>query len=57
MTSIYHVKGRIQMRVFGNSMIRRLFRLKRDEVVGALRKLHDELHNLNSSQNVMRMIK
>jgi hypothetical protein len=36
----------------------RIFGLKRDEVTGGWRKLHnEELHNLYSSLNMIRMIK
>jgi hypothetical protein len=39
-------------------MQRRIFGPKRDEVTGDWRKLHDEeLHNLYSSANIIRMIK
>jgi hypothetical protein len=42
--------------VFENRVLRRIFGLKRDEVKGDWRKLHnDELHNLYSQPN--RMIK
>jgi hypothetical protein len=35
------------LRVFGNRVLRRIFGLKRDEVTGEWRKLHnEELHNL-----------
>jgi hypothetical protein len=44
--------------VFENRVLRRMFRLKRDEVTGDGRKLHnEELHNLYSSPNIIRMIK
>jgi hypothetical protein len=46
------------LRVFENRMLRRIFGLKRDEVTGDWRKLHnEELHNFYSSQNIIRMIK
>jgi PAS domain-containing protein len=45
------------MRVFGNRGLRRIFGLKRDEVIGGWRKLHTELHNLYSSPSIIRMIK
>jgi hypothetical protein len=46
------------MRVFENRVLRRIFAPKRDEVTGGWRKLHnEELHNLYSSPNVIRMIK
>jgi hypothetical protein len=45
-----------RLRVFENSVLRRIFGPKRDEVTGDWRKLHnEELHNLYSSPN--RMIK
>jgi hypothetical protein len=41
-----------------NRVLRRIFRPKRDEVMGDWRKLHnEELHNLYSSPNIIRMIK
>jgi hypothetical protein len=44
--------------VFENRVLRRIFGPKRDEVTGDLRKLHnEELHNLYSSPNIIRMIK
>jgi hypothetical protein len=47
-----------KLRVFENRVLRRIFGPKRDEVTGGWRKLHnEELHNLYSSQNIIRMIK
>jgi hypothetical protein len=44
--------------VFENRLLRRIFGTKRDEVTGEWRKLHnEELHNLYSSPNIIRMIK
>jgi hypothetical protein len=44
--------------VFENGVLRRIFGPKRDEVAGDWRKLHnEELHNLYSSPNIIRMIK
>jgi hypothetical protein len=44
--------------VFENRVLRRIFGSKRDEVTGDWRKLHnEELHNLYSSPNIIRMIK
>jgi hypothetical protein len=44
--------------VFENRVLRRIFGHKRDEVTGDWRKLHnEELHNLYSSPNIIRMIK
>jgi hypothetical protein len=46
-----------RLRVFENSVLRRIFGPKREED-GSWRKLHnDELHNLYSSPNIVRMIK
>jgi hypothetical protein len=40
--------------VLENSLLRRIFGPKRDEVTGDWRKLHiKELHNLYSSPNIM----
>jgi hypothetical protein len=47
-----------RLRVFENRMLRRIFGRKGDEVTGDWRKLHsDGLHNLNSSPNIITMIK
>jgi hypothetical protein len=44
--------------VFENRVLRRIFGPKRDEVTGDWRKLHyEELHNVHSSPNIIRMIK
>jgi hypothetical protein len=44
--------------VFENRVLRRIFGLKRDEVTGGWRKLHNkELHDLYSSPNIIRIIK
>jgi hypothetical protein len=44
--------------VFENSVLRRMFGPKRDEVSGDWRKLRNEgLHKLYSSPNIIRMIK
>jgi hypothetical protein len=46
-----------RLRVFENRELRRIFGPKR-EVTGGWRKLHnEELHNLHSSTNIIRMIK
>jgi hypothetical protein len=46
------------MRVFDNTILRRIFGPKMDEVTGDWRKLHnEELHKLNSSPNIIRQIK
>jgi hypothetical protein len=43
--------------VFENTVLRRIFGPKRDEVTGDWRKLHNKEHNLYSSPNIIRMIK
>jgi hypothetical protein len=44
--------------VFENTVLRRIFGPKRDDVVGGWRKLHnEELHNFSSSASTIRMIK
>jgi hypothetical protein len=44
--------------VFENRVLRRIFGLKRDEVMGGWRKLHnEEIHNLYSSPSIIRMMK
>jgi hypothetical protein len=42
--------------VFENRVLRRIFGLKRDEVIG-WRKLHNELHNLYCLPSIIRIIK
>jgi hypothetical protein len=47
-----------RLKVFGNRVLRRIFRPKRDEVTGGWGKLHnEELHNLYSSPSIIRIIK
>jgi hypothetical protein len=47
-----------RLRVSENRVLRKLFGTKKDEMVGGLRKLHnEEVHNLYSSTNVTGMIK
>jgi hypothetical protein len=46
-----------RLRVFENGVLRRIFGPKREED-GSGKKLHrDELHSLNSSPNIVRVIK
>jgi hypothetical protein len=48
---VFHTKEEHILRVFENSVLRRIFRHNRDVVSGELRKLHnEELHILYSSQ-------
>jgi hypothetical protein len=47
-----------RLKVFENRVLRRIFGLRRNEVTGDWRTLHNvELHNLYSSPNIIRMIK
>jgi hypothetical protein len=47
-----------RLRVFENRVLRRIFGSKRVEVLGNWRKLlYEELHNLYSSPNIIRMMK
>jgi hypothetical protein len=47
-----------RLRVFENRVLRRIFEQKRDEMTGGWRKLHsEEIHNVCSSSNIIRMIK
>jgi hypothetical protein len=46
-----------KLRVFENRVLMRIFGLKRDEVIGGWRKLHEKLHDLYSSPNITTMIK
>jgi hypothetical protein len=47
-----------RQKVFKYGVLRKIFGAKRDEVTGEWRKLqNEELHNLYSSQNIIRQIK
>jgi hypothetical protein len=55
---VCHTKGRENLRVFANRVLRKIFGSKREEVVGGWRKLHNqELHKLYASLNIIRGIK
>jgi hypothetical protein len=45
------------LRVFENRVLRRVFGPKRDEVTGEWRKLHNELNDLYSLPNIVRVVK
>ena len=45
------------LRVFENRVLRRVFGPKRDEVTGEWRKLHNELSDLYSLPNIVRVVK
>jgi hypothetical protein len=54
---VSHTKGKAELRVFENRVLRRIFGPKRHEVT-EWRKLHNqELHNLHLSPNIIRQIK
>jgi hypothetical protein len=45
------------LRVFENRVLRRIFGMRKDEMTGGWRKLHnEELHNLYSLPSIIRMI-
>jgi hypothetical protein len=47
-----------ELRVFDNRVLKGIFGLKRDEVIGGWRKLHnEELHNLYCSPSIIRILK
>jgi hypothetical protein len=47
-----------RLRVFENWVLRRIFGLKRNEVMGEWRKLHnEELHNVYALPDIIRMIR
>ena len=55
---MYEHFNRVYLWTFENRVLRRIFRPKRDGVTGEWRKLHnEELNDLNSSLNVVRVIK
>jgi hypothetical protein len=52
------VRKEHRLRIFENRVLMRIIGQKRDEIIGCLRKLHnEELHYLHSSPNVTEMIK
>jgi hypothetical protein len=52
------LREKLRLRVFENRVLRKIFGLKRDEVTGEWRKLHNkELHYLYSSPSIIRIIK
>jgi hypothetical protein len=51
------LKEEHRLRVFENRVLKRIFRLKKNEIIGDWRKLHnEELHNLYSLPYIIRMI-
>jgi hypothetical protein len=52
------IEGGLKLRVFENSVLRRVFVPKRDEVTGEWRKLHnEELSDLYSLPSIVRVVK
>jgi hypothetical protein len=52
------LKEEHRLRVFVNRVLRRIFGLKRDEVTGDWRKMHNQdLHKLYSLLSIIRMMK
>jgi hypothetical protein len=48
----------LELTMFQNRVLRRIFETKREEVAGGWRRLHnEELHNLHSSPSIIRVIK
>jgi hypothetical protein len=45
------------MKVFENRVLKRVFGPKRDEVTGKWKKLHNELNDLYSLPNIVRVVK
>jgi hypothetical protein len=54
----WELREKYKWGVFENSMLKRIFGPKRDEVTGGWRKLHNEdLHDLYSLPSIIRIIK
>jgi hypothetical protein len=51
------LREELRLTVLENRVLRRIFGPKRDEVVGRWRELQNELHNLYSSESIIKMIK
>jgi hypothetical protein len=52
------LREELRLRVFENRVLRRIFGLKRDEVIGGWRKLYNEdLHSLYSLSSIIRTMK
>jgi hypothetical protein len=55
---VSQIKARTQTEDVQDRELRRIFRSKRDKVIGSWRKLHNEkLHTLYPSPNIIRMVK
>jgi hypothetical protein len=52
------LRGKQKLRILRNRVLRRVFGLKREQIIGGWRKLrNEELHNTYSSSHVIRLIK
>jgi hypothetical protein len=52
---VCHIREEYRLRAFENRVLRRIFRSKRDEVIGGWGKLHnEELHNWYFSSSIIR---
>jgi hypothetical protein len=50
------LRGKHRLRVFENRVLRKIFGLKREEVIKQCRRLHnEELYDLYSSSNIIRV--
>jgi hypothetical protein len=56
-TSSLIIKAEHRLRVSENRLLKRIFVHKMDEGTGDWRKVHEELHNLHSTPNIIRVIK
>jgi hypothetical protein len=55
---IPHTKGRNELRVLENRVLRRIFGPKREKVAGDWRRLHnEELHNVYALPDIIRVVK
>jgi hypothetical protein len=54
---ISHIRGgKTRSGAYENRVLRRIFGTERDEMSGGWRKLHSELHNLNSPTENIRLV-
>jgi len=51
------MRGERRLKVFANRVFRRIFGSKRDDITGERRELYEELNDLYSSPNIVRVIK
>jgi hypothetical protein len=51
------LREELRLRVFENRLLRRVFGPKRDEITGEWRNLHNELCDLYSVPNIVRVVK